>query len=144
MKRTLLLFGLLAGSLLQAAQGDCTLTIEASGFKNDKGEAQFSLYNKEGTIPDKALNLYFKKKRVKVTNGKAKVLFRDLPKGRYAVSLYHDENNNHKIDKGLIMPVEGVGLSNFESINFFHLPNFKAASFPLEKDETVKIKVLNF
>jgi len=44
-------------------KGSYTLTVEANNFKNDKGEVQFSLYNKDGTIPDKKLNLYFLKKR---------------------------------------------------------------------------------
>ena len=131
-------------ALLYASEGKYTLTVEANGFKNNKGEVQFSLYNKEGTIPDKDLNLYYLKKRVKVKNGHAQAVFKNLPEGKYAVSLYHDENNNGKIDKGLIMPEEGVGLSNFETINFFHLPNFKTASFMLSSNKTLKMKVINF
>lgn len=82
--------------------------------------------------------------RVTITATKAKVVFKDLPKGKYAVSIFHDENNNHKIDKRLIMPEEGVGLSNFKTINFFNLPSFKSASFPLDHDKEVKIKVIYF
>jgi len=144
MKHTLLALALLSGNILYAANNEYTLTIDADGFKNDKGEVQFSLYNKDGTIPDKNLNLYYLKKRVKVKNGHAEATFKNLPKGRYAVSLYHDENNNGEIDKGLIMPEEGVGLSNFETINFFHLPNFKAASFMLSTNKKLKMKVINF
>jgi len=143
MKKTILTLSLILASLLHAKEEAYTLTVEANGFKNSKGEAQFSLYNKEGTIPDKQLNKYYRKIRVKVDHGHAKAVFKDLPEGRYAVSLYHDENNNHKIDKGLIMPIEGVGLSNFESVNFLHLPNFKDASFLLKNNKTLKIKVIN-
>jgi len=143
MKKTLFTLSLLLASLLHAKSENYTLTVEANGFKNSKGEAQFSLYNKEGSIPDKQLNKYYRKIRVNINHGYAKVIFKDLPEGRYAVSLYHDENNNHQIDKGLLMPVEGVGLSNFESVSFFHLPNFKDASFLLNKNMAIKIKVIN-
>ncbi len=144
MKHILLALSLLSGSTLFASEDSYTLTVEADNFKNDKGEVQFSLYNKEGTIPDKKLNLYFKKKRVKVKNGYAKATFNNLPQGKYAVSFYHDENNNHKIDKGLVMPEEGVGLSNFETINFFNLPNFKSASFIVNKNIKKEMKVIYF
>ena len=139
MKKQLLALGILCAALTAQAE---TLTVVATGLKNDKGEVQFSLYNKEGTIPDKALNKYFKMQRVPITGTTAKAVFKDLPKGRYAVSLFHDKNNNHKIDKGLIMPEEGVGLSNYKTINFFNLPDFKKASFSVEKDKEVKINVI--
>jgi uncharacterized protein (DUF2141 family) len=32
--------------------------------------------------------------------------------------LLHDENKNGKIDKGFILPKEGIGFSNFQSIGF--------------------------
>ncbi len=114
----------------------------ATGLKSDKGKVQFSLYNNEGSIPDKALNRYFKMKRVPIVHGEARAVFRNLPRGRYAVSVFHDENDNRKIDKGLVMPTEGVGLSNYPSINLFHLPDFKKASFPLDYDKTVRIHVI--
>jgi len=141
MKKQLLGLAILCSTLMVQAE---TLTVKATGLENNKGEVQFSLYNKEGSIPDKALNKYFKMQRVKIIDGKAKVVFKDLPKGKYAVSLFHDENNNHKIDKGLIMPEEGVGLSNYKSVSLFNLPNFKSASFPLDHDKEVKIKVIYF
>ena len=144
MKHLLFALTILWGSALYASEGSYTLTVEAKNFKNDKGEVQFSLYNKDGTIPDKQLNLYFEKKRIKISNGHAKATFKGLPKGKYAVSFYHDENNNNKIDKGLVMPVEGVGLSNFETINLFRLPNFHAASFMLDKNLKKVMKVIYF
>ena len=144
MKHLLFALSILSGSTLYASENSYTLTVEANHFKNDNGEVQFSLYNKDGTIPDKKLNLYFLKKRVQIKNGHAKASFKDLPKGKYAVSFYHDENNNNKIDKGLVMPEEGVGLNNFKTINFFNLPNFKAASFMLNKNMKKEIKVIYF
>jgi len=141
MKKPLLGLAILCSTLMVQAE---TLTVEATGLKNDQGEVQFSLYNKEGSIPDKALNKYFKMQRVTISGTKAKAVFKDLPKGNYAVSLFHDENNNHKIDKGLIMPEEGVGLSNYKSVNLFNLPNFKSASFPLDHNKEVKINVIYF
>ena len=137
MKKHLLILALL-GMTLHAQ----TLTVVATGVKNNQGEVQFSLYNKAGTIPDKHLNQYYKMKRTTIQNKTASMVFENLPKGRYAVSIFHDENNNGKVDKGLMLPKEGVGLSNYKTINFFNLPNFKKASFLLNQDKEVKIRII--
>ena len=141
MNKVVLVLCLFCGnSILQAYN----LVVAVNGIKNRQGEIQISLYNKDGTIPDKELKNYYKTKRVKIEGEKTKVLFSNLPKGRYAVSVFHDQNNNHKIDKGFFMPKEGVGLSNFETVNLFNLPNFQKASFLLEQDKTVQIKLIYF
>jgi len=137
----LVMLSLLVTALVVQAE---TLTVLATGLKNNQGEVQFSLYNKYGTIPDKELNKYYKMQRVSINKKQAKVVFKDLPKGRYAVNVFHDGNNNDKIDKGLFMPKEGVGVSKFETINLFHLPNFKKASFALNKDKKIQIKIIYF
>ena len=120
------------------------LTVSTSNLKNNKGIVQFSLYNKDGTIPDKTQSHYYKKLRVSIKNHKAIVTFENLPKGRYAISLYHDENNNNQIDKGFLLPKEGVGLSNYDKINFLNLPNFKSASFLLDSNKHIDIKTEYF
>ncbi len=138
MKKFILTMALSIISIANAA----TLTVVAKGLKNSKGVVQFSLYNKDGSIPDKKLNKYYKMQRVAISNNKAVAIFTNLPEGRYAVSVFHDENSNGKIDKGLLMPIEGVGLSNFKSVNLFNLPNFKKASFLLDRDKKIVINMI--
>ena len=120
------------------------LTVIVTGLKNGNGEVQISLYNKEGSIPDKKLKKYYRTKRVKIDSKKVKTVFFNLPKGRYAVSVFHDENGNRKIDEGFFMPKEGVGVSNFQNVGLFHLPNFQRTSFLLDRDKEVYIKLIYF
>ena len=136
MKKIFLLFVFL--TILKALN----LTVIVIGLKNNKGKLQVSIYNKNGTIPDKNQNKYYKTKRISINNKKAKVIFTNLPVGRYAVSVYHDENNNHKLDMGLFMPKEGVGLSNFHKFSLFNFPSFKKAAFLLKRDKTIKINII--
>jgi uncharacterized protein (DUF2141 family) len=52
-----------------------------------------------------------------------------LPPGRYAVSLYLDENGNRKLDKNLLgLPREAVGVSN-NPRNQFGPPRFNQSAF---------------
>ena len=118
------------------------LTIEVENLRNSKGVLQVALYNKEGSIPDEHYKKYHRIERVKIINGKSEITFENLPKGRYAVNILHDENNNGKIDKGFILPEEGIGFSNYQSIGLTNRPNFKKASFDLFQDKEIKVKVI--
>jgi len=139
MKKYLLALSILCITLTLHAE---TLTVLATGLKNSQGEVQFSLYNKDNTIPDKTLSKYYKMQRVPIIGTMAKTVFKDLPKGRYAVSIFHDENNNQRIDKGLFLPKEGIGLSHYKTFNLFNLPNFKKASFLLDQNKEIRINII--
>lgn len=48
---------------------------------------------------------------------------------------------NGKIDKGLILPIEGFDFSKYASIGLTNRPNFAKASFILNSDTTLVVKV---
>jgi len=118
------------------------LTIKVKNLRNSDGTVQFALYNKEGSIPDQKFKAFYKIKKANISNGASRLTFNDLPKGRYAVTVLHDENENGKIDKGFILPIEGIGFSNYESIGLSNRPNFLGASFVLDSNATVSVKII--
>lgn len=120
----------------------CSLTIDVSELRNSEGTVQFALYNREDAFPDEHYKKYFKKLTAKIVNGASTVTFKNMPEGKYAVSILHDEDNNGKIKKGLILPVEGIGFSNFESIGFLNRPTFTKAAFDLKGDKKLKVKII--
>ncbi|MBN9314089.1 MAG: DUF2141 domain-containing protein [Chryseobacterium sp.] len=119
-----------------------TLTVKVENLRNSKGVVQFALYKKDNSIPDEDYKKYYQLEKAKIVNGKSEITFKNLPKGKYAVNILHDENNNSKIDKGLILPKEGIGFSNYSSIGLTNRPNFKKASFDLFQDKEIKVKVI--
>ncbi len=119
-----------------------SITVEVHELRNSKGEIQFALYNKEGSIPDKDYSKIFKKLTGEIIENSSSVTFANVPEGTYAVNILHDEDKNGKIDKGLILPKEGIGFSNYQSIGLTHRPNFSKASFVLKSDTTISIKVI--
>ena len=68
--------------------------------------------------------------------------FHFQPKNKHAIIILHDESKNGKIDKGLILPKEGIGFSNYSSIGLTNRPNFRKASFNLFQDKEVKVKMI--
>jgi uncharacterized protein (DUF2141 family) len=77
-----------------------------------------------------------------IINGSSTITFKNIPSGKYAVNILHDENKNGKIDKGFILPIEGIGFSNFTKIGLGNKPNFKKASFEVKENKTITVKVI--
>lgn len=119
-----------------------SLTIKVDGLRNSIGAVQFALYNKDGTIPDEKFEHYYQIATSAINDGTSTVTFSNLPQGSYAVNILHDENENGKIDKGLFLPKEGIGFSNYEKINLTNRPKFSMASFELNSDSTKRIKII--
>lgn len=61
------------------------------------------------------------------------VRFDDVPAGRYALMVIHDENGNGTLDTNLVgMPVEGYGFSNNPRV--MRKPTFDEAAFDVGAD----------
>lgn len=124
------------------AQATYSITINVENLRNSSGVVQFALYNKEGSIPDKKFEHYYKIGTAAINKQQATFTFQDLPTGRYAVNILHDENENGKIDMGLILPKEGIGFSNYEKIGPRNQPNFTKASFEFHDNKNITIKII--
>jgi uncharacterized protein (DUF2141 family) len=119
-----------------------SLTVKVQDLRNSTGSVQFTIYNTDGSIPDDKFEKYHKQLATKIQNNAAFVVFKDLPSGVYAVNVLHDENENGAIDKGWVLPIEGVGFSNFQTVGLFNRPNFNKAKFELNEDKTVEVKMI--
>jgi len=133
---------LMLSSFISQKQETCSLTIDVSELRNSEGTVQFALYNREDALPDEHYKKYFKKLTGKIVNGASTVTFENLPEGKYAVNILHDENNDGKIKKGIILPKEGIGFSNFQSIGFSNRPSFSKASFSVLNDKKIKVNII--
>jgi uncharacterized protein (DUF2141 family) len=101
------------------------------------------LYNKDGSIPDEKFKKYYQKQIGTIgKNNTAISIFENLPSGRYAVNILHDENKNGEIDKGFILPIEGVGFSNVNKLGLLNGPSFIKSSFELKTDSTLTVKII--
>ncbi len=121
---------------------DYSLLVEVNNLRNTDGVVIFALYNREDAFPDEHYKKYFRKSTGKIINGSASLKFENVPPGKYAVNILHDENNDGKIKKGFVLPVEGIGFSNYQSIGFGNKPKFSKASFELLSNTKIRIKVI--
>ncbi len=76
-----------------------------------------------------------------VANQRAEWTFEQLPFGRYAYKLFHDENDNQKLDTNWAgIPRERYGFSN-DARGFMGPPDFDAASFRFDENAKHTVKV---
>ena len=123
-------------------QETCTLTVDVSELRNSKGTIQFALYNREDAFPDEHYKKYFKMLTGKIVSVASTVTFKNLTEGKYAVNILHDENNDGKIKKGIILPKEGIGFSNYQSIGISNKPTFSKASFNVQSNTRITVKMI--
>jgi uncharacterized protein (DUF2141 family) len=117
-----------------------TLTVNLKGFKSDKGAVEVALFDQAAAFPTKPEKAIVKQ-RAPITGGTATVEFRDLKPGTYAVSAYHDVNNNGKMDANFIgIPKEPTGASN-DAKGRMGPPSFKDARFTLNAPGAVSISM---
>lgn len=143
-KAFLLIFILWGTPMVKMNKKSYSLTIKVSNLQNSKGSVIVALYNKEGSIPDEKFERFYKKEVLNIVKENATFTFNSLPSGFYAITILHDENNNGKIDKKMMLPLpkEGVGFSNYDDFGLNNRPNFKKAGFNLDKNINITVKVI--
>ncbi|HAA53124.1 MAG TPA: hypothetical protein DCE42_00110 [Myxococcales bacterium] len=117
------------------------LIVKAHGFRNTKGVVRITLFNQAKGFPKDRKKAF----RLLILTLKKKTLtfaFEKLPYGEYAVALWHDENNNNKMDrKWYGPPKEGLGVSR-NAKSWFGPPPFKKAKIRFSKDkQSISIKM---
>jgi len=119
------------------AQGDRAydITVNVEDIESNDGKVFLALYNSESSFLDKT----YKGTISKIENNKCTVEFKDVPPGTYAVSIFHDENDNGKMDSNFMgIPKEDYGCSN-NAKGFMGPPKWKDAKFQLKEDTSITI-----
>ncbi|MGJ3259652.1 MAG: DUF2141 domain-containing protein [Rhodospirillales bacterium] len=129
---------LLLGLLWPGAATAATLEVEIVGLASDKGDVHVALYDNPDTFPDSD---GMRTKTEVLPEGRiARATFRDLPPGRYAIAVYHDENGNDEFDQGFLgIPLEDYGFSNDAAV-FLGPPSFGDAAFDVT-EPSVSIRI---
>jgi uncharacterized protein (DUF2141 family) len=116
-----------------------TLVVQVANLRSGKGEIRFALWNNADG---------FTKNDKKLAGGKLPanshqaLVFENLPPGRYALAVYHDENGNGEFDRNWIgLPAEGLGFSNGAWINLGP-PSFDDAAIEVgDKEEVITVSL---
>ena len=128
----------LAASL--RAQTNGQLEVVVYEVKDDVGTVMVGLFNSSETFTKEV----WKGEKSKAKPGTIRVVFNDIPSGNYAISVYHDVNENGKLDMNFLgIPKEGFGFSN-DAMGTFGPPSFEKAMIKSPAPGPVSLKMKYF
>ncbi len=123
-----------------ALPADLTLTVIVTGADQPKGQIGAALYASAEGFPnkqEKAAQTSVRPRTAPVDS----FVFKGLTAGRYAVSVFHDQNSNTKLDANLFgVPKEPWGTTGTVRPRM-RAPRFEEAAFNVTTDTRVEIRV---
>lgn len=115
----------IAGSNLYAQDSKYTIDVKITDISTNQGTLYVALHNSEDTW----LGTRFKEATAQSTDGIATVTFTEVPKGLYAIAVWHDENDNQIFDTNFLgIPKEPTAASN-NATGFMSAPKWNDAKF---------------
>jgi uncharacterized protein (DUF2141 family) len=128
---------LLAGAATRAQN---KIIARISNVRNDKGVCQVCLFNNATAFNgDSGTPLHCVQAPIK--NGVSEAQFENISAGNYAVMVFHDENNNKKMDKNFLgIPKEGYGASQ-NKLPFASAPSFNENKFTVQNNTTTTLHI---
>lgn len=117
----------LAAAPLAAQPATAVLEVEISNLRNRDGQVHVCLTGNPRAFPDCSAD----PDALKQTVGAGVPLLRfNVKPGRYALTAFHDENANRKLDSFLGIPREGFGFSRNPKVRF-GAPKFEQVDIEL-------------
>ena len=117
------------------------LRITVTNINTLKGSIELGIYNdaKSFLVKDKEYRTYSKS----VTNDTIIFVLKDLVKGDYAISIYHDINSDKECNSNFIrMPIEPYGFSkNYKPR--FSKPSFNDCKIEVNSNMSIMIKLVD-
>jgi uncharacterized protein (DUF2141 family) len=121
---------IIATCVAETARASCPgIHITILNIRNSIGTVDCALFDSPSGFPADTLRSAMRLVAMKVPNRTAHCDFDDLPAGKYALVVLHDENMNGRIDYNWLgIPREGYGFSN-DARGTLGAPSFEQAAF---------------
>jgi uncharacterized protein (DUF2141 family) len=148
---TLALLGVVAVSqtVLPASAEQSSVTVNISGARSQKGNVVVCLWSKENKdFPICSSAAAYKSTTLKANSSNLVTTFQNVPSGEYAISAFHDENGNGKLDTNWMgMPKEGIAAPNMDKEKNQNQgrrerPSFDKMKFNLNSSTTVSVSFM--
>jgi uncharacterized protein (DUF2141 family) len=101
-------------------------------IRSSTGTIACALFDSSQGFPGEYLRFATNINVIKIRKKQARCDFEEIPPGRYAMAVVHDENMNGKLDTNWLgRPKEGYGFSN-DAKGLISAPSFSDAGFPYD------------
>ncbi|WP_127136236.1 DUF2141 domain-containing protein [Flagellimonas oceanensis] len=114
-----------------------TLSIRVNNVESAKGKVNVAVYDSDEAFL--SFDQVLKSNSVVAHEGSVVLHIPDLPAGKYALAIFHDENDNGKLDTNWLgIPKEKVAFSHGK-MKTFGPPKFKECAFTMSSDHEIHI-----
>jgi uncharacterized protein (DUF2141 family) len=135
------LLSILLFSIPKSAEFENVLRVTIQDAESDKGRVLILVFDQEDGFPDQ-VDKAFKKFALPPKNGKVELELTDLPPGKYAFTVLHDEDNNEVMNTSFLgIPTEKYGFSNNPKV-YFSPPSFEKAAISLGTEPKSTVIIL--
>ncbi|GAA0872283.1 hypothetical protein GCM10009117_14300 [Gangjinia marincola] len=116
-------------------QAQNSVSVEVSKIDSSEGTIMLALYaNPDNFLTDKV----FKGGKIAAKKGTVTYTFDNVPDGVYAISLYHDENSDGKLNTNMVgIPKEDYAASN-NAKGSFGPPKWADAKFEVNRKDVMQ------
>jgi uncharacterized protein (DUF2141 family) len=131
---TLISISLLLGMAAPAwAEASGNVLVRVENVRSDQGHVRVELCTSDTFLTDNCIVGGL----APAQEGETLVTLTNVPPGDYAVQAYHDANDDHKVNRGLLgIPKEDIGFSREAPLGL-HGPKFAMADFNHAADNQV-------
>lgn len=122
---------------LVGASHSANLELKFNQLRDSRGSVAIALFSAGNSkdFPEKGSLINAK---YGIKSGQA-FIFKDLPKGTYAIAAFHDANDDGVLNTSFLgIPREGIAFSNNPTL-YFGAPSFEKCSFRLEEDQVIEL-----
>ena len=114
-----------------------SLRVVVKNVKANEGTVRVAIFTNEKDFLKNA----YQGKSVKASAGAVSLSFDNLPAGAYAISIFHDENDNGELDTNFMgIPKEGFAFGN-NAMGTFGPPSFDKSKVELTESITQEISL---
>ena len=132
--RTFFFLSMMLAASLVGAQNKLTVVVD--GIEKSNGTVLVAVYD---SIHFMKQPLYYGMAKVEQDAEEVTVVIENIVPGNYAVAVYHDENDNGKLDAGAYgIPIEKYGFSN-NAAGSMGPPAFQECMVAVEEDAEINI-----
>lgn len=136
MKQILIIISILIYAISSNAQGKVVASV--TQLTSNKGVCRACLFSNADAF-QKMVALQCL--TVPIVNQKALFTFSNIPKGKYALFVFHDVNENNRLDKNWLgIPKEGYGASR-NKLPFAAAPAYEPNSFVLNNKDSLFLPI---
>lgn len=126
---------------VQVSEPDTSrLQVEVHGLRSSAGAVRVAIWaGPQGFLREPARAVWAD--RATIVAGTACITSPAVPQGCYAVAVYHDENDNGRLDTTWFgAPKEGIGFSN-NVFHRFYAPTFAECALDVQPRQSARVRI---